>query len=328
MNSLFSVETILVIQAVVPSFIIAFVGLALAKVDKGFSQKTVSNLIYYAFSPCLIFSSLYRRTFNYQEFGVLALAVVVLIFVMMGVACFTKRIENIAQRGYYLPVIFMSTGTVSLPISLFLYGNEGLSKAVIFHMVNIFFMYSFGVWLVKGEFEFRQILKIPALWAMFLGITVAEFPFTVGREAQDLLLLIAKGVDVIGLGAIPLLIISFGYSLGETKLSELRDGFVGGLTRIILGPILAFALIYAFRWVNLIPVEQTYDILDYMDLRTTEAIIILNAAMPGPIMAYLLNVKFDSCPKVAVAMLSVGTLGGIITIPIVLNLINYFIFKL
>jgi hypothetical protein len=47
--------------------------------------------------------------------------------------------------------------------------------------------------------------------------------------------------------------------------------------------------------------------------------------MPGPVMAYLLNVKFDNCPEKAAAMLAVGTLGGIVTIPLVLNFINLFI---
>ena len=66
-------------------------------------------------------------------------------------------------------------------------------------------------------------------------------------------------------------------------------------------------------------------VLKNLDLRTSEAVIVLNAAMPGPIMAYLLNVKFDSCPGKAAAMLSMGTLGGIISIPIVLQLINVLI---
>jgi hypothetical protein len=92
-------------------------------------------------------------------------------------------------------------------------------------------------------------------------------------------------------------------------------------------PLLAFIMIFAFRKMGVMPVDPGYDILQNLDLRTTEAVIILNAAMPGPIMAYMLNVKFDSCPKLAVSILSVGTIAGIITIPLVLNLINYFIFS-
>jgi len=326
-STLFSTETMLVVRAVVPSFIIAFVGFALARFDSALSQKTVSNLIYYVFSPCLIFSSLYKRTFSAHEFGILSFAVVALIAGMMAVAFFMKRREKVKESGYYLPVVFMSTGTISLPIALFLYGNEGLAKAVMFHMVNITLLYSFGVWLVSGTFEFKQLFKIPALWATILGITVASFSFETSNSSREIFWLLSKGIDVIGMGAIPLIIISFGYSLSETKLSDLRAGVMGGGGRIIIGPVMAFALVYFMRWTGMTPLDPGYDILENLDLRTTEAIIILNASMPGPIMAYLLNVKFDSCPKLAVSILAVGSIGGLITIPVVLTIINSLILK-
>jgi predicted permease len=97
--------------------------------------------------------------------------------------------------------------------------------------------------------------------------------------------------------------------------------------KIAAGPVLAFLLIYLLRTTGIMPTGEGMDLLRQLDLRTTEAIIVLNAAMPGPIMAYLLNVKFDNCPKKAAAMLTMGTLGGILTIPLVLQLINLCIFK-
>ena len=133
-------------------------------------------------------------------------------------------------------------------------------------------------------------------------------------------------LDIIGYGAIPLLILSFGYSLTETKLPDFRSGLVGGLLRVVVGPILAFGLVFFFRHVGWLPMTRGYDPLVFLDYRTTEAIIILGSAMPGPIMAYMLNVKFNSCPREASAMLTVSTLAGIVTIPIVLQLINVLVF--
>jgi hypothetical protein len=232
----FSPPTIMVFNAVVPSFIIALVGFLMAKWDKNLHKKTVSNLIYYIFSPCLIFSSLYKRDFDPNEFGVIALAVAVLIAAMMVVGYFLKRIENVKENGYYLPVAFMSTGTISIPISLLLYGNEGMAKAVMFHAVNIMFLYSFGVWLVSKRFDAREFMKIPALWATLFGIGVSMAPSGTPGPRQEFFWLLTKGVDMIGLGAIPLLIISFGYSLSETKWAEMKSGMAGGFSRILLGP--------------------------------------------------------------------------------------------
>lgn len=328
MQTLVSQEMLLVVKAIIPSFAIAFIGYLLGRWDKSVHQKTVSNLIYYLFSPCLIFSSLHKRTFDLREFTIIGGAVLFLIAVMFPVAAYCKRRAAIPERGYYLPIIFMSTGTLSLPISLILYGNEGLAKAVIFHMVNILVMYSFGVYLVNGSASVREILKIPALSATIIGIADSQLPFTNGTgELSQFLIMFERIVEVVGFGAIPLLILSFGYSLNESRISDMKDGVIGGALKVAGGPAIAFLLIYLLRTAGIMPMEQGMDVLRNLDFRTTEAVIILNAAMPGPIMAYLLNVKFDSCPQKAAAMLSMGTLAGIISIPLVLQLINAYIMK-
>ena len=326
MQPLSSPDWLMVLRAVIPSFAITFIGYLLGRWDKSLHQKTVSNLIYYVFSPALIYSSLHKRRFDPQEFATIGAAVIVLIAVMFAIAWFSKRQGRIRENGYYLPIIFMSTGTLSLPIALLLYGNEGLAKGIVFHTVNIFIMYSFGVFLVSGRANFGQIFKIPALWATVIGILSAKLSFADGSSLAFSLDIVERGVDVIGFGAIPLLILSFGYSLNESDLADLKEGLTGGILRIIVGPLLAFLLIFIFRKTGIIPFNGHADVLTQLDNRVTEAIIVLNAAMPGPIMAYLLNVKFDSCPRKASAMLTVGTLGGVLTIPLVLQLINWLIF--
>ncbi len=326
MHTLISPELLLVLKAIIPSFAIAFIGYLLGRWDKSVHQKTVSNLIYYVFSPALIYASMHKRIFDPREMVIIGGAVIFLIAIMFPFAWFCKKRAGVEENGYYLPIIFMSTGTLSLPISLLLYGNEGLAKAVIFHMVNILFMYSFGVFLVSGKANLLQILKIPALWAMVLGILTAKLSVGIGDSTFALLFgVVEKAIDVIGYGAIPLLIITFGYSLNESKLSDLPDGAIGGLLRTIGGPATAFLLVFLFRKTGVMPHDAAADVLVHLDHRTTEAVIVLNSAMPGPIMAYLLNVKFDSCPEKASAMLTVGTLGGLLTIPLVLQLVNWLI---
>jgi len=325
-TGLISNETLFIIRGVLPSFAIAFIGFMLGKWDRNLHMKTVSNMIYYVFSPCLIFSSLHRRAFDFQEFATIGAAVTILILVMLPVTCVYMRAAKIRERGFYLPVIFMSTGTIALPIALLLYGNEGLAKAILFHMFNILFLYSLGIFLVSGQTNVKQFLKIPALYATILGVLAASSPLSVPGELQQFVWLAERGVDLVGMGAIPMLIISFGYSLNSVKLSDLKEGFGGAGLRVILGPALAFAVVYLFREFGWMPTEKGYDLLKYLDLRTTEAVIILMAAMPGPIMSYMLNAKFNSCPQKAASILAVGTLAGVITIPLVLHLTTRFIF--
>ncbi|MDD2558903.1 MAG: AEC family transporter [Desulfuromonadaceae bacterium] len=326
--TIFSPELFLIVRAVLPSFTIALLGFILGKLDtnRELNQKTISNVIYYFFTPCLVFSSLHRRSFDLQEFAVIGGAAVLLIAAMIPLAFYVKRRVKVAENGYCLPIIFMNTGNISLAIALLLFGNDGLSKSILFHTVNIMLLYSFGVFLVSGRTDMRQFLKIPALYATVLGIIVSTTTFSAPVVATQAFNILNRGIDMIALGTIPLLIVNLGYSISETKITNtLKVGIPGASMRIIVGPLLAFGLVFSFRALGWIPVDPSMDPLVALGHRTTEGIIILNAAMPGPIMAYLLNVKFESCPEKAAAMLSIGTLAGIITIPIVLNFVTLLI---
>ncbi|MDD5286415.1 MAG: AEC family transporter [Desulfuromonadaceae bacterium] len=327
MNAI-SDEMFIIIRAVLPSFTIAFLGFMLGKLDSNreMNQKTISNMVYFFFTPCLVFSSLHKRNFDFQEFAVIGGAAFILIAVMTPLAFFLKKRAGVSENGYVLPIIFMNTGNISLPIALLMFGNEGLAKAIMFHMLNILVLYSYGVYLVSGKTDLMQFLKIPALWATILGVVAATSNPTLPEYVSDVYDMVNKGIDVLALGAIPLLIINLGYSMSETDLSKLKDGLNGAALRLLGGPLMAFGLVYGYRFIGWTPVAAGMDPLVSLSFRTSEAIIILNAAMPGPIMAYLLNVKFDNCPQKAASMLAVGTLGGIVTIPLILTLITNYIF--
>lgn len=325
--NIMSDEILVIIRATLPSFTIAFLGFILGKIDNNreMNQKTISNMVYYFLTPCLVFSSLHKRSFDFHEFAIIGGASLILIALMTPVAFFFKKRSGTSENGYVLPIIFMNTGNISLPIALLMFGNEGLAKAILFHLMNIMVLYSYGVFLVSGKTDIMQFFKIPALWAAILGVVAAASTPVLPVFVSDGYNVINKGIDVLALGAIPLLIINLGYSMSDTKLSTLKDGITGATLRLLGGPFMAFGLVYGYRMIGWSPITTDMDPLTALGYRTTEAIIILNAAMPGPIMAYLLNVKFDNCPEKAAAMVAVGTLGGIFTIPLILTLISHYI---
>lgn len=315
-------QTFLIISAVIPSFAIALAGFWLGRFDtrKELNLKSVSNLVYYFLIPSLIFSSIHKRVFDPKEFSLLCVSALSLIVLMVPLALLLKRRAGVAANGFILPIIFMNTGNISLPIALLMFGNEGLSKSIIFHMANIFVLYSAGVFLVSGQTDLKQFLKIPALYAMVAGVAAATLALP--EPLQPLLLFVGKLTGILGYGAIPLLIVNLGYSMSDIRLATLKAGIAGGVVRLLVAPLLGFGLVLLWRWIGWTPMGADLDPLVWQGLRTSEAVIILNASMPGPVMAYLLNLKYDNCPEQAAAMVAVGTLGGIITIPLVLQLIT------
>ncbi len=322
---MFSNQTFLIISAVIPSFAIALAGFWLGRMDRGkeLNQKSVSNLVYYFLIPSLIFSSTHKRAFDFSEFSLLFISAFSMIMLMLPIALLLKRRAKESKNGFILPIIFMNTGNISLPIALLMFGNEGLSKSIIFHLANIFVLYSAGVFLVSGQPDLKQFLKIPALYAMCAGVLVATV------QMPDLLKPVihfaGRLTMVLGYGAIPLLIVNLGYSMSDIRLETLKTGISGGVVRLLAGPVLGFGLVFLWRKLGWTPAGPGVDPLAWLGFRTSEAVIILNASMPGPVMAYLLNLKYDNCPQQAAAMVATGTLGGIVTIPVVLYLISAFL---
>jgi len=315
-----------ILQAVFPSFTIALLGYIYSVKDNSLDMKSIANLIYYLFSPCLVFSSLAKRSFQFQEFFMLGISVVILIFSMMFITMIYMKISGIGQKGFYLPIIFMNTGNIALPMSLFLYGNEGLSKAIIFHLINVMFLYSMGIFMVSKKTDLKEFLKIPFLHAAILGVIIATVDIPVTDNIRNYFLLLGKALEIIGNGAVPLLIFSLGYSLKRTRLADLKHGMIGAAMRIIIGPAIAFGLVALYRYIGWAPIEKGYDLVLFSDLRTTESIIILMGSMPAPITSFLLNEKFDNCPEKAASMVFIGTLAGVITIPLILSISQKYIF--
>jgi predicted permease len=310
---------------VLPSFAIAFLGYIYSIKDNTLDMKSIANLIYYVFSPCLVFTSLSKRTFQFQEFLMIGSSVVVLIFAMMIITCIYMKITRVNESGFYLPIIFMNTGNIALPMALFLYGNEGLSKAIVFHLINVLFLYTMGVFIVSRKSNIKEFFKIPFVYAAILGLLAAVAP-TVPESICRYSNLLCQGIEILGQGSIPLLILSLGYSLKRTKLADLGHGIAGAGLRIVMGPLIAFGMVMLFRHIGWAPIEEGYELSQYAGVRTTEAIIILMGAMPAPITSFLLNEKFDNCPSKAASMVLIGTIAGVVTIPLILTLSHNFIF--
>ena len=73
-----------IIQAVLPSFAVAFLGYVYSVKGKNLDTKSMANLIYYIFSPCLVFSSLAQREFQFQEFLLLGRAILPVFIKIIG----------------------------------------------------------------------------------------------------------------------------------------------------------------------------------------------------------------------------------------------------
>jgi predicted permease len=327
MGSITSLEIQMMLRGFIPVIMIVAAGILVGRWDASRHQATLEKLIHYLFLPCLVFSSIHKHPFVFKEVVQINTAVTVMVCLLTILSLLAMRRESGHGRVGLLAAIFMSSGTLLLPLAYLLFGNEGLAKAIYFHLCIMLLYHTLGAYLTEGKPAIKEFFKVPSLYLAILGAAAAASPFSVPDNLQEFFWLSEKGIDLTGMGALPLLLISFGYPLGLLKRSNMGKGLRGGAVRLLAGPLTALLLIYVYRASGWLGMERGYDVLDFIDRRTTEAVLALGAAMPAS--HYALHLDPDEGIRAGdeeAGTVLVTALGGIVTVAAVLLLIDVVIF--
>lgn len=319
-------QSMMVLRAVLPCLVVIYLGFVVGRYDKAEHEKTLSSLIYFVFSPCLVFSALHRHGFRLLEVEIIGGAAFLMVAAMLPIAWYIKWKGGVEDNSYLLGMLFMSTGTIQPPMALFLFGNEGLAKAVIFHLFISLLFYSVGSLLVIGRTEFRRFFRSPSTIAAGLSILIAVMPLSFPASVRGLLDGVEQGIDLVGYGALPLLLLSLGYPLSKLKFHQFSFGIPAALARMVVGPAIAIGIVFLFREIGLLDLQKDYFVLSYIDQRTTEAVIILGGAMPASMSFYLQCKWRDIHVSESLSAMFIGSVGGLLTIPCVLYLVQMVIF--
>jgi predicted permease len=292
---------------IVPVFIIIGLGYILERRLK-IEIKSVSRTIFYALTPCLVFSSLVKSTVSGGEFWHIAsfeiLITLVVALVAWGVAR-ALRFDRATGSAFLLTILFVNAGNYGLSVNQLAFGDEALARAVIYFTVSSLLINTLGVYLAswgkaRAGDALANVFKVPIVYAVFLAVFVKLINLNVTGSP------VFKAVETVGKGAVPLMLLLLGMQLARTSLAQgMKMAGLAAFIRLAVAPVIAFSL------ANLLSLAGP----------TLQACVV-EASMPTAVTTAVLAIEFDARPEFVTSVIFLSTLASPITLTPIIALVG------
>jgi len=199
-----------------------------------------------------------------------------------------------------------NTSNLGIPLNISIFGEESIPYTTIVNLVNIFIVYTFGVYYYsRGTFDIKtslkNIIKLPILWAAIIAITLSTNGYKPSEEVMKMLMMGAYA-------SITMQLFLFGIYLYGTKLKEISKKLVGWVLtfKFIILPLFAFI------------------ILHNLDLEPmVKGIVFIELLMPLAVANVNISSLYDCKPKVVTALVMITSILFLGIIFIGVEILNY-----
>ncbi len=283
-------------EVLFPVFFIVGIGYYLGKnnpkIDTTFITTFAANIgtpamIIYAITSTGITFKIFQDYFWYY------LLAIFLFSIVGSITLYFLNTKDIIRE--LPPLVLPNTGNMGLPICMFAYGSKGLGVSASISSLIILLHFTLGVFLADRKFNVNVILKNPPFYAIIFSIVMLfyeiKMPIFVINTTEWLMYV-----------TIFLILMSLGIALTRLKILSLSNALVSSFTRMIIGPVIGFLIIFIFKLKGF-----------------AAGVLLIQCSMPSAVLNYLIGSIYS--PKKIVDSIAstivVSTLISFVTIPIV-----------
>ena len=269
-------------------------GFILGKIfQKKFSgyQKKIVTIILNFLVPVFILTSLWSNNFI-GHYGRVMLAALLVLGGATFLAGIFARIFQKHFAAVCLPIIFMNSAYLAIPINTGLFGPEGTTLAIMYSAVVTIIHFTFGIWWVNKEKNFRAFLELPPVYAIGLGLALSVF-----SQPPVWFKSLVSGLNQF---ILIVMLMFVGYKAADFSF---RQNFIPVAVGVIFRLFGGFLL--------------GYGVIKLLGLSGTAAgVVLITSSMPSAINTYLLNERFEQGPDFAAALILAGLLVSFVFWPV------------
>lgn len=285
-----------VINIIFPVLLCILVGFLLGKFNKPFDVKFVTSLLANVGYPSLILAHLVGQKVDLDIFFKMLLSGVWVIFIFIILTALLLKSTKLSFRTYLSPLSLSNVGNIGLPVCALVYGPQGLIYGLAFVVAVTVFNFTIGRWISSGTFSLKQILTSPVIYSVVISVVMLLTKTHLPKP-------IASGLDILSGLAIPLMLLTLGYSISTMKLGNMVLG-----TNLALYHLIAAVFI---TWISL-PIFGFEGV--------ARGVFILEGLMPVAASAYLwVSIYRKEDASSVASVILVSTVMTIAVIPIALT---------
>lgn len=273
--------------------------------------KTFSKLIFYLFTPVLIFKLLYESEISAVVLGQVVLFIILFMLVLYGITDGVVRLRGhkggmrSAMRN---SVLFYNSANYAIPLNQLVFAGNPFTMSV--QMIIMVFQSvlpnTYGIYAVNAHKStlketFRTILGMPVIYAIPLAFLMRTFDIPIPEPVYEPIRYIANGY-------IALALLTLGVQLGQMswKLDRVTDILLSNGLRLLIAPAIGFAVVWTLGLTG-----------------EMARALVLSCAVPTSLSSVLLAVEFDNEPDFASQAVFTSTVISIFTVTVVIFLIQF-----
>ncbi|MCX6053297.1 MAG: AEC family transporter [Campylobacterales bacterium] len=256
-------------------------------------DKTITLINVYFLQVFLTFWGLLIRPIDINLLYAPSIYFVIIMLILILSALAAKKL--FADKKEYsiatVAAIIGNTGNLGIPINIAIFGEESIPYTTVVNLVNVFFVYTFGVFYYsRGSFDAKtsliNIVKLPVLWAAIVAILLSVNHYEPSKVILNTLMMGAYA-------SMTMQLFLFGIYLYGTKINEISKTltlWVMGI-KFILFPLITFVILYFIE-------------LDKM----IKGIIFIEIMMPLAVANVNLASLYDCNPRVVTALVLISSI--------------------
>jgi predicted permease len=269
--------------------------------------RPLSQIVFYVFSPALVFTLLLSAPFNLAEMGRMALLVLALLAVLAFAAWVLARMLRLNRTmtsAVILCVTFMNAGNLGLPITQLAFGAVTLAWATVFFSTTSLAANSAGAWIASlgRTGAWRALIglaKVPAVYAIPLALLMHERGIILPSPVMT-------PINLLAAATIPSMLLILGMQLAVNG-RPVRPKLLLATTfaRLIASPVIAWGFL------ALLPLPPE-----------AARASILESAMPTAVLTSILAAQYEVEPEFVSGSILLTTLLSPLTLSPILYLLQ------